>query len=485
MEFIEYYRIIRRRIWIAVGMAALTAAVVVGARLMPKEVAYPAVGRVLVHEIAKHEVQVTGNELQIGIPRDEDRFWNDLGQFVSSTQLLQKAAADIGIVGSEAERRLEHASAGRIEDSNVLQVRVGADNRDVAVALCNAVMAQLGEMWRARQVARVAIAREALAERLLPLREELSRLESEADKLTVPYQGSKPPDVLARLESELAATQSQLTTTELAIGTAQARASIPEGAAERVPARLARERVPRAPSRRVTALQEAILQKQIQLDEARSRRTSEHQDVRAIEAQIQALQERLRQVEEAQDAGEEEVNPEISLLLQRIAVEAEIEAITLSQQLELLRGRATDIRERLPTVRADARVFEQIDNQLTTAQQTYAVAQDYIDRLELEEEQLQSAALLEVLEPAVAQRMPRGLVGFAMRLGVAVFAGGGLGILIIFVLHYVDFSFQDEEEAEKMLGVRVLAGIPRSDVVLYSAAPEASPEGERPQQQQE
>ena len=483
MEFIEYYRIIRRRIWIAVGMAALTAAVVVGARLMPKEVAYPAAGRVLVHEIAKREVQVAGNELQIGMPREEERFWNNLGQFVSSTELLQRAAADIGIVGGEVERRLKHASAGRIEGSNVLQVTVSAENRAVAVALCNAVMAQLGEMWQARQVTRVAAARETLAGRLPPLREELSRLESEADKLTVPHQGSKPPDVLERLDGELAATESQLTSTELAMGTAQARANITERAPERAPARLARERAPRAPSPRVTALQGAILQKQIELDEARSRRTSEHQDVRAIEAQIEALQERLRQVEEAQDAGEEEVNPEISLLLQRIAVEAEIEAITLSQQLELLRRRATEIRERLPTVRADARAFEQIDGQLTTTQQTYVAAQGHIDRLEVEEEQLQSATLMEVLEGAVAQRMPRGLVGFVMRLGVAIFAGGGLGILIIFVLHYVDFSFQDEEEAEKMLGVRVLAGIPRSDVVLYSAA-EASPEGERPRQQQ-
>ena len=477
MEFIEYYRIIRRRIWIAVGMAALTAAVVVAARLMPEEVVYPAAGRVLVYEIAKREVQVAGNELQIGPHGDEGRFWNSLGQFVRSTRLLEAAAADIGIVGGEVERRLEHASARRIGDSNALQVTAGADNKDVAVELCNAVMARLGETWQARQVDWVGLARDTLTERLPPLREEISRLESEADKLTVPHQGSKPPDVLASLEAELATIQTQLSTTVLSMGTAQARADALEGATERGPARLARERVPRAPSPRVTTLQEAILQKQIQLDEARSRRTSEHQDVRAIEAQIKAFQERLKQVEEA---GEEEVNPEVSLLLQGITVEAEVEAVALGRQLELLRGQAAEIRGRLPTVRVDARAFEQIDGQLTGAQQTYAAVQDYIDRLEVEAEQLNSAPLMEVLEAAVAQPVPRGLARFAMRLGVAIFAGGGLGIVIIFVLHYVDFSFQDEEEAERMLGVRVLAGIPRSDIVPYSAAPEASSEGESP-----
>ena len=58
MEFIEYYRIIRRRIWIAALMAGLTAAVVVGARLMPQETTYPAAGRILVHEIAKRQVRL-------------------------------------------------------------------------------------------------------------------------------------------------------------------------------------------------------------------------------------------------------------------------------------------------------------------------------------------------------------------------------------------------------------------------------------------
>ncbi len=474
MEFIEYYRIIRRRIWIAVVMAALTASVVVAARLMPKEVVYPAVGRVLVREIAKREVEIAGNELQLGHPREEDRFWSNLGQFARSALVLERAAVDIGIAGGEVERRLEHAEARWIEGSNVLEIRAGADDRDVAVELCNAVMEQLGEMWQARQVARARMARQTLTERLPSLREEVARLQSEADKLTAPYQGTEPPDVLERLSGELATIQSQITTSVLSMGTAQARVSILEEMAQGAGPRLARERISTAISPRVTALQEAILQKQIELDEARSRRTSEHQEVRAIEAQIAALQRRLKEVEET---GEQEIiSPEVSLLLQQTALQAEVDATALSRELELLRGSAAEIRERLPAVRTDARAFEEINNQLTGAQETYAMLQDHIDRLKVEEAQLQKATMVEVVEPAVAQHVPQQLVQFGMRLGVAIFAGGGLGILIIFVLHYVDFSFQDEEEAEKMLGVRVLAGIPRSDVMLYTAAPETPPE---------
>lgn len=474
MEFIEYYRIIRRRIWIAVVMAALTASVVVAARLMPKKVIYPAAGRVVVHENAKREVHIVGNELRMGVPQREEGFWSDIRQFVHSALILETAAADIGIVGDdEVERRLEHAEARQVEGSNVLEVTTGADGKEVAVKLCDAVMAQLGQLWQARQVVRVGVARQALTERLPTVHQEVRRLQREADKLAAPYQGSEPPAVLARLSGELTTIETQVVTTELSMGTAQAKVSILEDMAQGIGPRLARGRTPTAISPRVTRLREAILEKQIELDEARSRRTSEHQEVKAIEAQIVALQQRVKEVAES---GEEEVGYEASILLQGTALQAEVDAAGLSRELELLRGRAAEIREQIPGVRTDARAFEEISSQLAGAQQTYATLRDHIDRLEAEEEQQQKATMTEVVERAVAQRMPRGLRRLALQLGMAILAGGGIGILVIFVLHYVDFSFQDEEEAEKMLGVRVLAGIPRSDVALPAAAPEISPE---------
>ena len=493
MEFVEYYKIIRRRIWIAVVMAAITASVVVAARLMPQETVQPAAGRVLVHEVAKRQVEIAGYELRLGPPADEDLFWNNLSHFVHSSAVLAAAAADVGIVGGEVEQQLAHAEARHLEDSNVLEIVAGAKEvgihpvnpniasaKDLAVAICNSIMEQLGETWKTRQIARIQAAQDILRERILPLRDEISRLQSEADKFTAEYGGRKPTDVLETLSNELETVQSEIATAQTSQGTSQARVQTLQEMFSQGPATLAREGPAMAGSTRVVALQNAIVAKQIEMDEARSHRTDAHPEVRSLEAQIEALEKRLSQVRQGEG---QEISPEAAAALQQADLEARTNVEAFSRQVELLRSRAADGRERLPSVRADARLFEQVDSELTRAETAIDTVGANIERLAAEEEQMQAATMMEVLEPAAAQRVARGLMRFVLQLGVAVFAGGGIGILIIFVIHYVDFSFQNEEEAEEMLGVRVLAGIPRSDVVLHAASPEMSAEEKRPPEQ--
>ena len=493
MEFIEYYKIIRRRVWIAVVLAAITASVVVAARLMPKETVQPAAGRVLVHEVAKRQVEVAGYELRLGPPADEELFWNNLNHFVHSTYVLATAAADVGIVGGEVERQLAHAQARRLEGSNALEIVAGAKEvgihpvnpniasaKDLAVEICDTIMEQLGETWKTRQIARIQIAQETLQERISPLRQEISRLQNEADKFTAEYAGRKPTNVLETLSNELETVQSEIATVQTSQGTAQARVQTLQEMFSQAPATLAREGPVIAASPRLLALQNAIVEKQIELDETRSRRTEAHPEVRSLQAQIEALEQRLNKIVQGEEG---QISPQASAALQQADLEARTNVEAFSRQLELLRSRAADVRERLPSVRANARLFEQVDTELTRAQTALYTVEANIERLAAEEEQMQDATMMEVLEPAVAQRVARGLMRFVLQLGVAVFAGGGIGILIIFVLHYIDFSFQNEEEAEEMLGVRVLAGIPRSDVVLYAAAPEISTPEERPPEQ--
>jgi capsular polysaccharide biosynthesis protein len=486
MEFIEYYRIIRRRFWIALVMAGITVAVVIAARLMPQETTYPAAGRILVHEIAKREVRLAGDELAIGQAQDEGAFWNDFSQFVGSTQVLQTAAADIGVTADEAARQLQAARAERLADSNVAQVVAGATGvprqpmaadvsnaSDLAVRFCDAVMEKLDELWRARRVAWLDLTRETVEERLPIIEDEIARTEKEADRLIAKYEGVSPVGVLGSLTAELAAIEEQTATTEVSRGGAEARSEVLSRAGEEEGTALARAGATTT-SPRVVALRQAILERQIQLDEQLSRRTAEHEEVKALQASIERLQRRLDEVEAG---GEPEMGPEASAILQEAAVSAEVEAEAMTRRLELLRKRVGEIRDRLPTVRADARVYEDIDGRLTGAKQTQATLRDHVARLDLEEEQVKKAPLLEVVTAAEPQRVARGVVRFIIQLAVALGAGAGLGILLIFVLHYVDFSFQDEEEAERMLGVPVLAGIPRTDVQL-AGPPGAPPSGE-------
>jgi len=336
-------------------------------------------------------------------------------------------------------------------------------------------MEGLGELWRSRQLGWLGATRETVEERLPVLRQEIARIETEVDSLTAKHDGVSPTGVLNSLTGELATIEGQMASAEVSRGTAEARSDVLARTGEEGGARLARAATPALVSPRAAALRQAILDRQIQLDEQLSRRTEEHQQVKALQAEIERLERRLEEVE---GAGEEEMGPEASASLREAAVSAEVEAAALSRRLELLRKRTGEIRDKLPTVRGDARVFEDVDARLTQARLAYATAQNHIARLELEEQQVSNAVLLEVVTTAEPQRVPRGVVRFIVQLVVALSAGGGLGILLVFVLHYVDFSFQDEEEAERMLDVPVLAGIPRTDIQVDTGAAEFPPEEE-------
>lgn len=472
MEFVEYLQIIRRRIWIAVVMAGLTAAVVVGARLMPEEKTHPAAGRVLVHELAKRQIVLQGNEVVVGQPQEEGAFWNDFGQFAGSAQVRQVAAQEIGLAPGEAQQQLDNPTVQRLANSSVAQVVAEATGRasglatgsksahDLAVRYCQAVMESLGELWRSRTIARLELARNVLQQRRPSLEAEKARIEREADQLATRYAGIAPTGVRESLTAELTAIEEQIASAEVSKGAAEARSEVLASRGDELVGTTGAARSA-AFNPRVAALQEAIAQKQIQLDEQLGRRTRAHPDIQALEAEIDRLTERLAEVREEEATG---ISPQGAAAAAEAAVTAEVEAAALNRRLELLRERAGEIRNRLPTVRADARVYEDVMARLTGTQAALATLDSSIDRLDAEEEQVANATLIEPLTEAEPQHIPRGLTGFAIKLAVAIVTGGGLGILVIFVLHYVDFSFQDEQEAEQMLGVRVLAGIPRSDI---------------------
>ncbi|MGI5817283.1 MAG: hypothetical protein ACOX9R_04220 [Armatimonadota bacterium] len=486
MEFIEYYRIIRRRIWIAIVIAALTSAVVVVARLLPEEVVYPATGRVLVHETAQRQTRLRGNEVIIGSAEDDQRFWQDLNQFLGSRFVMEAAAREMGIPLGEALGQLQPPRAERIQGSSAALIYVAATGvpaqtfdpnvsnaRDVALRYCDAVMATLADVWRQRRAADLERVRFTLNQREPILQSEIAQIQRRTDELAREYGGVTPTGVLDRLTSELALVEQQIVNTEMARGTAEARSEALAGQAGRLPEAAPMEVAAVDP--RVQSLRQTILERQIELDEQLTRRTAEHEEVKALEATIERLKERLRELEAS--TASREISPQASTILLQTTINANVEAAAVSRQLELLQSRAGEIRGRLPDVRADARVFEDVAARLTSAQASYNTLLDSLDRIEAEEDLLEQTPLFEVLSEAEPRHVARGLGAFLVRLVAAAAGGLALGVLLIFVLHYVDFSFQDEQEAERMLGVPVLAGIPRSDIppTGRSAASEETP----------
>lgn len=486
MEFIEYYQIIRRRIWVIVVLTVVTSAIVVGARLMPQEIQYPASGRVLVHDIAQRKVALSGNEAVIGVPEDAT-FWDDLNQVLFSRMVMEAAAQEIGLAPGEAGEQLQSPRAQRIENSNAAVVQVSATGvpeallardisnaRDMAVRYCDAVMGTLDDIWRQRRMAELQSAREALEQRQPDLEREIARLQVRADELARKYDGIPPTGVLEQLYTELTEMEQELAGGEVERGAAEARSQTLSSQAGEIATRRTPANRQLVVDPRVEALRQTILEKQIELDEQLTQRTEEHEEVQVLRKTIQRLEERLEELAAESSSGA--VGPEVSAILLQTQITADVESAALTRRIELLKQRAGEIRSKLPDVRADARLYEEIDARLSATQASLDMIFDSLDRLDAEENAVTSAAMFEVLTTAEPGHVSRGLASFAVKLVGAAAAGAAIGVLLILVLHYVDFSFQDEHEAEQMLGVPVLVGIPRSDIVI---APEAAVPDER------
>lgn len=330
---------------------------------------------------------------------------------------------------------------------------------------CDAVMARLDDVWRQRRAAELDQIRITLEQREPALQSEIAQIQRRADALAEEYAGAPPDGVLGSLTAELALVEQQIATGEVEKGAAEARAEALTGQAGQTPATGETTTPMTAADPRVQALQQAILEKQVELDEQLTRRTEEHEDVQALITTIERMEQRLAELEATVD-DRGQTGPQTSLLLAQTTINANVERAAATRQLELLQQRANEIGNRLPDVRADARLYEEIAARLDAAQASYDNLLDSLSRIDSEEQLLAEATLFEILTEAEARHVPRGLASFIVKLIGAAAAGLGLGILLIFVLHYVDFSFQDEQEAERMLGVPVLAGIPRSDILI-------------------
>jgi len=477
VEFVEYYKIIRRRIWLIVMLAVIAAAPVVIVRLVQPGATHRAQGALLVHDAAKRNISFTGAELQIAAPTGRDAgqmFWSNLDAFIGSHYFLTTVAAQINIVGGELERRLEPFAGDRVSSSDMFLITSTADSSDTALAACTAAMAQLSELWRERQVWLAEQAQERVTESEPDEQQRIVELQPKAGKLIDAYDGSSPTEYLANLTQQLGSIELQIATVQVSLGASRARSNLLEQRGQ-PGATLARASVLIASSPRVIALVGAITEKQIALDETRARRTSDHPEVKALEAQIQKLEERLVAVRE-QDA--EEGSLAQSPLLQQNALQAELDSAALASQLDVLGNKADDIRARLPQVRDDAQTFDEINTDIVVAKSRVQTLEEYHSQLEREAQYRQNAIMME--EISAPRLLPRAgaIVRFIITLAVALLAGAGIGILIIFVWHYVDYSFYNAAEAENMVGERVLVGIPRSDVPIPATQAEVSGEGQ-------
>ena len=473
VEYIEYYRIIRERVWLVILGAVLAGLVVVGLHFVvgTTEVS-TARGSLSANDVAMRAMMVQSDQLLIGV---DEGFWASAIQRGTGPTALSAILQELKLTSDAEEEYKISIGAGQLEGSNVVSLTCSSYDRDLALKAVEVGMKLWDTRWREYKIEEANRAIDILEKRLPTLEAELDDAQAVVDAIEARHGGVAPVKEADTLASSLTATQIAMQSASLESAAAEERSK----ALATQPQRTASSAAERNPAllERIDVLNQQLMDREVLLADMLGRRTKEHPSVKALEQQIADLKKRLNTLEIAAAAESS------SGYVQEAVIAARTYAMEMSARRELLAAREAEIRGKLSKVRTDIVEHEKASSNVTALQKRCFDLREAIRSAHAELLARQNVKhMLKVEDEAKLDRQPRGFMKLVVKLGLAGMGGVGVGILVIFVLHYIDTTFKNEEDAARMLGYPVLGGIPHSDVeVIETEADDTTPEENKPQ----
>ena len=470
MELLEYYYLIRQRIWIVIlGISTALAVVLVYQLLPPAE--RQATGRLQVYEGGNDVLVYRAGELAA---RPAENFWRSFETLIESREILDGAATRAGLTGPEIRARLKPLQAEQPSPGNLMDVTAGAPTAEQARALTQAAMEYVSEYWNLQRIANAEQMRGAI----VGLRGEQVQRLSDAQKHVdeVRGKGLSPTQELARAEGDLAVSTSQIDTAQEAVVVAGDRLRATE---EIVAAEAARPPEQRAFGAAAgNPLRAQILNLRVQLASTLARRTPEHPEVKDLQAQIKQLESAL-----GESAQGTEGAPTAPPVLSREVLDARLALDEAKARLAQLQQRADALRSSLPALRKQAAEFGDADLNVTQAKQAVEMMDAQSATVDREIARLRAQLRVPpkatgetsrdvvIVDDARVLPSPKTWPRFFLFVCVAILGGGILSSVVILGLHYTSVVFTNEVEAGAMLRARILGAIPRSDLPAEQAGP--------------
>lgn len=467
MEYIEYYRIIRERVWLVILGAVLAGLVVVGLHfVVGVSRVYIAEGQVFVSRVAMPTMMTQGDELVIG---QEKEFWPNLMQAGSNARALTTVLGELEYPPDAEERYKIAITAQQLRDSNFAVLKCSSSDRQVSLNMVTKGVELWDRTWRSLKIDEAEEVIGLIRARLPVIGARLKEAQDRMEEIELEHGGLAPIKEAETIESSLAAVQLAMQNANLETAAAAERSKALAGQPARSP-----EVQNFALVERIDDLKQQIMDREVLLADMLERRTREHPSVTALQRQIDDMKKRLGTLEGAAAAAERE-----SSYVQDSAIAARTYAQEMAARSELLAAREGELRKRLSVARTDIIEYEKVVADATALQKRYSDLQESLRSAEAELLARKNAeAMLTVAAEAKVPREEGTAKQLAIRLGLAVFGGAGLGIIVIFVLHYTDTTFKNAEDAARLLGYPILGGIPHSDVEVIEEQVNDKPPGE-------
>ncbi|NPV45562.1 MAG: hypothetical protein HPY69_01285 [Armatimonadetes bacterium] len=479
MEFIEYYQIIRSRIWIAVMMAAAAFTVVTVYQLLPNT-SWSAEGQLGVRPEALGVVQSSGNTANVVQNRE---FWGTIEQFVTSRDIRERtiaAAQQQAIIEPYQAARIKPFVFERSKRGDLFVIRGTGPSAEAARQIVTLGMEIIEQGWDAVRKAPCLATTERLKQKLASQRQLIQSLERQMDRVQTGTTAGRPTDRVTWIMNQINALQGSIANARTEVSIAQDRVTAWATQLQEEERQRAQGTLPAAPTGPVAALEARKLELELSRSQMLAHRTADHPEVVALDQQLRQVTRQLDQ-EKAKAAKSGGTSPTAVMSpSQQQARLAEIELRGAQRRLDAIVAEEARLRAQVPGLLAQARRYEDLENELKTAMTERAEITASLRRVEDEASRLDTTQDIYPLGEATSLPSPKTWSKYALMAVAATLAGLVMGCMLIFALHQIDLTFKNEAEAEHLLGYPVLAGIPRTDIALVPAAPEGVAEGPEP-----
>lgn len=450
MEMRYYYRILSRHRW-TILMTALVCVGLMAVLLLVKGPRYQASVLVREQPLAGGTSRVFGLAESRG--RTRERLAN-LGALATGQEVKARTQARLGMDPTSGEWSFE-VTAGPVGWSELLEVSVRSGHREKLPSVANTLVEELASYYRDLSLAEMEGRREFVergmreAERAYEeAQAELDRYKKEKGVVALDSQTMAVLERLAALRADATAATVDLER----VGAMQSawRGELAGPARERA----AREAVEANPA--VVTLRARLAEQETELAGLRLRYTDEHRAVR--EAQ--------RAVEQTKGRLQEETTKALASLQGALgSVPASMWSSYVSLETESAAARARREALERAIARAEGQLPELVDRESglarlllarDAAMATYGLFRSKLAEMSAEEREIQGSSPIQVVEAA---RGTRSVSRVPEKLALALALGLMLGVAVAMLLHYLDNTIQDVEDA-RALQLPVQAVVP-------------------------
>lgn len=459
MEFLEYYRIIRDRVWIVIAGAAVAAIIVVIFSIMPPS-EYTGRGRILVREEAFMIMRRSGDSVTpASMGRDS---WYTLFNVLASDSVLYRSAQEAGITDPRVVDDLEPIEGQQESRSSVARITAAAPTREQTLRLTTAAMDVLLQAWDEFRLGTIDQIEQDLETVLAQTEDALKPLENRMDEYMSAEEPGTPPERLAALEERVSLLESEVQAAEIEVKLSQDRVeSLRQLERGQASLPLEQQQYGSLMAGELRTMHQQLDEMEDQLASMLEHRTEQHPAVKALKEKIAEQKADIEALRRGEPTASSAPSPLEAQILQ-----AELAVADAQHRIEVLQAEALDQKAKLPIYRSRAEEYAEFADEYEELVAKRDSLLTELDELAAERRRLRETEDIEILDEAVL--LPTGkTIGKTLTLFLAGVMGGALiGALAVLVLHYIDVTFKNAYEAERLSQRRVLASIPRTDILM-------------------